>query len=243
MTRERDPRGELSEELFDEHGFERLLERAEREPAASAELDFLADVVAAAELERVRLGLRPAPAPGPVQRPVRRLTRAWLVTAAAALLLGLALGLWFLRGGDGGRERALAALVPPTYVASELRGANEDLAAGFARAMEPYTRAEWPAAVRALEEWLARHPTHGPARFYLAAASAALGDTARAEAEYERAATAPDARLADHARLRLALTWAARGERERALRALQVLADGEGELAANARAWLEALAR
>jgi tetratricopeptide (TPR) repeat protein len=243
MTRERDPHGELSAELFDEHGLERLLERAEREPAASAELDFLADIVAAAELERARLCLRPAPAVSPLRQPARRPTHAWLLTAAAALLLGLALGLWFLRGGDEGRERALAALVPPTYVAGELRGADEDLAAEFARAMEPYARAEWPAAVRALEELLARHPAHGPAHFYLAAASAALGDTARAEAEYERAATAPDARLADHARLRLALTWAARGEGERARRALQVLADGEGELAASARAWVEALAR
>ena len=222
-------------EPFDAEGLEQLVARAERDPAASAELDFLADVVAAAELERARLTLRPAP-------PARvRPLRTWLVPAVASVLFLFALGLWYANS----QRRASRALElgAPRYVESEVRGGDDELGAAFERAMEPYARGDWRAAVQALEALLARHPEHGPSHFYLAAALEQLGELARAEGEYECAATSPDALLAAHARLRLALAWLRDGERARARAALTALRDEGGELAGYAREWLETLER
>lgn len=233
------PEPDLSTDLFEADGLERLLERAERDPAASAELDLLADLVAAAEFERAHLTLRRAP---PEDRRTLPL-RSWILAAAASVLFLFALGLWYFGAEPGSAERALAALAAPRYVAAELRGENEVLSAAFARAMEPYAHGDWAAAARALEELLQRYPEHGPAHFYLAAASEQLGDGARAEREYQRATASPDALLAEHARLRLALTWLARGERERARVAFQALRAEGGELAPSAREWLETLER
>lgn len=233
------PTPEPAPELFDPAGLEALLARAEHDPAASREFDFLADVVAAAELERARLTLRRAPSAPRIGLP----RRAWLLAAAAAVLFLTALALWSTRGSREEVHRALAELGAPRYLVSELRGTDEAQGAAFARAMEPYARGDWSAAERALAELLQRYPEHGPGHFYLAAACEQLGQGARAQAEYERAATGPDPLLSQHARLRLALLLLARGERERARTALSTLRDEGGELAPNAREWLERLER
>ncbi|NOT29710.1 MAG: hypothetical protein HOP15_04580, partial [Planctomycetes bacterium] len=133
---------DLSPDLFEADGLERLLERAERDPAASAELDLLADLVAAAEFERAHLTLRRAPPED------RRTLRSWILAAAASVLFLFALGLWYFGAKPGSAERALAALAAPRYVAAELRGENEALSTAFARAMEPYARGDWAAAAR-----------------------------------------------------------------------------------------------
>ena len=228
MSREHD--------LFDPEGLERALARAEQDPRASEELDFVADLVAAAELERKHLARPPERAVE--QAPL--LGRPWILAAAASVLFLLALGAWFLsRDGERRTLQSLALADPPRFVAAELRDPEASLADAFAAAMEPYTRGDWAGARRALEEWLSAHPEHGPAHFYLAAACEALGDGALAEQHYELAARAPDALLADHARLRLALLWLQRGELERARAQLAVLSTGEGELARNARELLD----
>ncbi len=233
------PTPEPASELFDPAGLEALLARTEHDPAASRELDFLADVVAAAELERARLTLRRAPSAPALRLP----RRSWILAAAASVLFVFALGLWYFRGPRDGTRRALAELAAPRYLASELRGGDEVLGEVFARAMEPYARADWAAAEDTLAELLQRYPEHGPSHFYLAAACEQRGDAARAEAEYRRAASSPDALLSEHARLRLALLWLARGEHERARGALAALRDEGGELAPSAREWLERLER
>jgi tetratricopeptide (TPR) repeat protein len=216
---------------FDPAGLEELLARAESDPEAARELDFVADLVAAAERERAVL------APPPV--PARPRSGLWLGLAAAVVLAALALALWRGRDGSGTSRALLAELGAPRYVAGELRGAEPELAAELARAMEPYVAGRHAEAVASLEALLARVGEHGPARFYLAAALEQLGELARAEAEYERAAASPDALLAEHAHLRLALLRIARGERERGRADLRALAEAGGELATSARTWLE----
>lgn len=225
-------------DLFDRDGFERVLEGAERDPAASAELDFLADLVAAAELERARLARRSAA----VRDPPRFLVRPWILALAASVLLLTALGVWFF--GREGEPRALLGLAagqPPRYVAAQLRDPGTPRDDGFARAMEPYVRADWRAATRLLEEWLRARPAHGPAHFYLAAAREQLGELEAAEEHYQSASRAPDALLSEHARFRLALLWLRCGERARARAELGALQAGGGELARNAHELLDEL--
>ncbi len=226
-------------DLFDRDGIERLLERAERDPGASEELDFLADLVAAAELERGRLARKAAPP----RRAKHSLARPWILAAAASVLFLLALGAWFLgQGGERPALRLLAAGEPPRFVASELRDPGATLDGDFSRAMEPYVRADWSAATRSLEEWLRARPDHGPAHFYLAAAREQLGELDAAEGHYESARRAADELLSEHARFRLALLWLRRGEFERARTELGALQAGGGELARNARELLGELA-
>lgn len=231
MSTERD-------DVFEERGFERLLERAERDMAASQELDLLADLVAAAELEKARLQRAPEPAsalPGLLARP-------WIFAAAASLLFLFAMGLWFARA-RAVRPAALAVLTPPAFVHGTLRAPDATLDEVFARAMEPYVKRAWPAAVTALDALLAERAQHGPARFYRAAALEQLGELARAAADYERVAQVPDALLAEHARFRLANLYLRNGELERARALLSELRAGGGELARNAAELLDALTR
>jgi tetratricopeptide (TPR) repeat protein len=225
---------------LDPRDLERLLERAEREPEASAELDLVADLVAAAELQRAALTRAPRPAAS------AHTPRRWILAAAASVLFLVAVGLWY-----SGRERAgtqrgaqrLVAAEAPRYLVSELRAPGEPDALGFEAAMEPYVRADWAAAALALEACLRREPEHGPSRFYLAAAREQLGELDAAEEHYTRAAAAPDPLLSAHARLRLARLWLARGERERARAELERLRGEGGELASSAAELLAELAR
>lgn len=210
----------------------RLAERAEHDPAASAELDFLADLAAGLERARARQ-VAPAHPPAP-----RFLVRPWLPAAAASLLFLLALGAWLL-SDDGRATQRLAGRAAPPYLASELRGAETP--PGFAAAMECYSRGEWPAARTALEACLAQDPEHGPTRFYLAVACDQLGDLARAEELYRAAAASPDALLAGHARLRLAQLLVERGDLSGARAELERLVESVGELAPSARALGESL--
>lgn len=197
---------------------EALLARAERDPAASHELDFLCDLTAAAE----RAGLAAQPAP-------RWLVRPWLLPAAASLLFLAAGALWFLRRDAPADERQ-AWRTPPPFEASPLR-AGDAQADELARVMEPYTRAAWPAARDALASFLATRPAHATARFYLGVVLAELGERGAARAELARAAAEGDGLLADHARLRGALLALEDGEVEAARATLAELAAGDGPFA------------
>jgi hypothetical protein len=226
-------------DLFESDGLERTLERAEHDPRASEELDFLADLVAAAELERARLARPPEPA----QEGPRYLVRPWILAAAASVLFVFALGAWLFTRGERSSVQSLASTAPPRFVAAELRDPDASSREAFERAMEPYSRAEWASAKQALAQWLSAHAEHGPARFYLAAAEEQLGELGPAEEHYRAAARAPDALLAEHARFRLALLQLRRGEVSLARAELAALAAGGGELARNARELLEELER
>ena len=233
-----DVRADAAASLFSgERGsqhFERFLERAEREPAASAELDFLADLVAAAELEREELE-RSLGRPALARRPGRKL--AWLAAAAALFLAG-----WFVLGRDGApRTRDVAERAAPRYIASELRAQDSPLAQQFARAMEPYARGDYASAATALEALLAGAPDHEAARFYLAAAREALGELERAEELYRSVAAQGDDYLSEHAAWRLANLLVAREELDDARAELERLAARDGAFARNAAQLLERL--
>lgn len=226
-------------DAFEPEGLEKLLERAERDPVASAELDFLADVAAAVELECVRTT-------GPVHAPVaepRLPVRWWILAAAASVLFLLALGTWLAQDRALRRGLQVTARDAPRYVASELRTPDHTDTC-FPRAMEPYARADWDAARAALEACLAERTAHGPTRFYLAAVLEQLGELERAEELYRSAAAlaeAQDPLLAGHARLRLAQLLVARGYPQAARAELEALSAAGGELAPNARELLESL--
>ncbi len=228
------PLHELSAEEF-----ERLLARSEREPSASAELDFQADLQAAAELERSALEA------ALVRRGHRLASRPWLwAAAAAAMLVVSGLALWLAPGrGEPARARDLARCGPPHYIAAELRSPDASAQDDLARAMEPYARGEYPAAARALAALLDEHPQHGPARFYLAAAREQLGELEAAEDDYRRVAAEAEGFLAEHASWRLANLLLARDHVERARAELERLRATEGAFARNAGQLLERLAR
>jgi hypothetical protein len=219
-------------EPFDARDIDQLLEQAERDPEASAELEFLASVAAAAELVRASSG-------GLAHRPAepRRAVRPRILAAVASVLL--VLGAWFLR--EHTRPVNLARIVAeaPPYVASELRGDGRER--DFAKAMEPYAHGDWNGARAALETFLRERPGHGPARFYLAAVREQLAEPGAAEALYREVTGVPDPLLAGHARLRLAALLMARGGVQAARAELEALAREDGELAPNARELLRTL--
>lgn len=222
MSSAHDPR--LPDEL------EGLLARAETDPAASRELDFLADLTGAVERLEAE---RPAPLPARA----RWLARAWLLPAAATVLFALALGIWLARR-DGARPAETALGTPPVFVASQLRG-DETLATEFTQAMEPYARGAWPEARAALGEFLARHEGHAPARFYLAVVAGELGELDAAREQYSLVIGSDEPLLADHARYRRARLDLVAGRRAQAESALGELALGDDPFAELAR---EALA-
>jgi len=226
-------------DLFEPDDLERALERAEHDPRASEELDFVADLVAAAELERAHLARPPQPA----REAPRYLVRPWILAAAASVLFVLALGAWLFTRGERSSLQSLASAEPPRFVAAELRDPDVSAREEFARAMEPYARGEWAAAKQALVSWLSTRPEHGPARFYLAAAEEQLGELGPAEEHYRSAARAPDALLSEHARFRLALLLLRRGDVAGARTELEGLRAAGGELARNARELLEEIER
>ena len=223
---------ERPEDAFTADGIEQLLARAEREPAASAELDFLADLVAAAELAHL--------APPARVRPTL-LARQWLLAVAASALFVGALALWFVRREHGPLSR-LAEHDAPRYVAAELRDPERPRDEAFPHAMERYAARDWAGAAEELAFLLEAQPAHGPARFYSAAAHEQLGELAVAESDYRRVAAEQTGLLAEHARWRLANLLLAREDVAGACAELEPLAAGAGAFAANARALLTRLA-
>ena len=225
-----------STDPFTDEGFLQLVERAEQDPAASQELDLLADVLAAAELEHERLSRAPAPQPP---------SFAWQgkLAAAATILFLAVLGFWLLDRRREGTPASLADRSAPRYLAAALREPDEPLDDAFERAMERYTAGEYDPAARALSTWLEAHPEHGPARFYLAAAREQLGQPSEAEADYRRVAEEQEGSLGEHARWRLANLLLARGEVQRARSELERLTSSTAGFAAQARELLERLPR
>ena len=237
MTRDRTHEQVLS----DTEELERLLERAERDPAASAELDFLADLCAAAELERPALEAALAAAPDRRERTQRR-PRIWLA-AAAVLLVASGLTLWFRAGRtEPVRARDLAERAAPRYFAVELRSPEVPGADALQLALEPYARGDYGAARATLEALLRASPDQPVARFYLAAAEEQLGELDSAEANYRNAATGADGYLAEHALWRLANLLLARDDVVHARAELEHLRDLNGAFGRNASELLERLA-
>ena len=225
------------ERLSRPEDLERLLERAERDPAASAELDFLADLVAAVELERPLLEaeLVAAERRARVQRP------PWIwIAVAAALLVAAGLAFWLRTGqGQPARPRDLALCEAPRYIPALLRSPEVADQEAFPRAMEPYTRGDFAAARASLQELLAREPQQDVARFYLAAAEEQLGVLDAAEGDYRRVASEADGYLAEHALWRLANLLLARDDVARARVELERLRALDGAFVRNASELLE----
>jgi hypothetical protein len=180
------------------------------------------------------------------QPPDRRGLAALL---AALLVVAAGVGFWWL-----GARRALpearwqAAQYAPVSVdptapvlrdASALDPVRE---AAFARAMEPYAAADYPAAARALAAYLATEPDDLRAVFYRAVALGLAGERAAAAPLLERVAHDASPRLADEARWYLALAALDAGDRRRARGLFEAVAASGSPRAVEAAALADRLA-
>lgn len=231
--------GELGEDEL-----ERVLERAERDPKLSSELDLVADLTAAAELEREALEAelrRPVPSPTLVESPLaaggQPSAIGWKPLAALASAAGLALTLWVVKPEAIAAD--LGAAAPPPFFPAELRDGSDPLPALLAAAMEPYVAEDWAGAVAALDAFLVRHPEHGPAHFYRGVAHVELEQYELGRADFEEVERSASGYLAEHARWRAALLQLLRGDSDGARAELEDLGRDGGPFAPNALALLE----
>lgn len=202
------------------------LAHVERCAECSRELDFLADVLAAAE--RVP--------------EVRRSSRRHRVVWVAGLAAAAALVLYLARDPRSTSVRGFAIdRSIPRFVEADLRAPNEPLARAFVLAMDPYTRQDFGGAVESLSAFLAKHADHGPARFYRGIAALETGDRARAAEDFAAVAASNTGYLGEHARWRLANLRLLEERRGEAVAILRDLRDAGGEFAPNAAALLAKL--
>src|SRR5262249_34835777 len=138
------PEPERGVDVFAPGGLEELVARAERDAQASAELDLVADLVAASELARGALVARPAPRLAG-ERPAQ-LARSWWLAAAASILFVVALSLWFARHAGPAPLHELAERGAPRYVEADLRGNEEPEYLPFPQAMTRYTAGDYAGA-------------------------------------------------------------------------------------------------
>lgn len=218
---------------LDDSEVARLLERAERDPELSSELDLVADVMAAAELEREALEADLPPEPtrlraAPAARRGLRTVAATLLAAAA----GLALTFWLARPPTS--VAALGVAVPPPFFASELRDGADLLPARFAAAMEAYVAADWFAAGPALDAFLGEYPEHGPGHFYRGVVRTELHRFDEAAADFAFVSRVATGYLAEHARWRSALLALQRDDPDSARAELERLRDEGAAFAPNA---------
>jgi hypothetical protein len=110
--------------------------------------------------------------------------RLW-AAAAAVIVLGAGVGFWLRWSAPAPWESVSIAKAPYDDVVWRQSKSDE---AEFAEAMDPYARGELPAAARTLETFLAAHPGHGEAQFYLGVTFLLLGRPGDAAKLLERAA-------------------------------------------------------
>lgn len=225
--------GELGPEEVDA-----LLERAASDPTASDELDFLADLVAAAEERRAALEPHPLELVRGGSR--RRRPAVWIATAAA-LLLAFVLVRGRTTDPPAGRLASLADLAPPVWVAGDLRAGTDERARAFAAAMAPYAERRWDAALDSLSTFLETYPEHLPARFYLGAVELHEGRLGDAHLNLATVSERATGLLADHAAWLRAQAALAAGDGADARTHLRGLVAGAGPFAARAGELLESL--
>jgi tetratricopeptide (TPR) repeat protein len=198
------------------------LEHVERCADCSRELDFLADLLVAAQS---------APE---VRKVAPRRWAVWIagLAAAAALVLYLA---------RDARSTLTIDRSVPRFVEADLRAPDDALARAFTEAMAPYTRGEFDGAIASLSEFLKAHPDHGPARFYRGIAEQESGDVAAAAEDFRAVGAASTGYLGEHAQWRLANLFLSEGRRDEAAAILRALRDARGEFAPNAARSLDAL--
>jgi hypothetical protein len=214
----------------------RVLDHVETCPSCSAELDFLADVVATAE----RGAAAGAPGAVPLAAPAgpRRLRRLpfWMAGLAAAALVLFVVGPRWLAGA---RLADLADRSLPHWTATELRGADDDL---LRDALQAYERGDRDVARSGLTAWLADHPGDAEASFWRAMTALADDDLAAADADLAVAVEHGSGFLRERARWRRAQVALLREDAAAARTLLEEIVAEDGEFARDARLQLERLA-
>ncbi len=226
-----------------------VLDHVETCAVCSRELDWLADVIAAAPgaaqpLESA-VALAPHASAGRAPRVANGTARAWTWRAAGLLAAAAAVVLFFcLRASD---PAALADRSAPAYVEIELRGVDDARTRSFAAAMQPYVRGDYAQAVKALSQYLEAHPEDPPARFYRGAARFQVGDLDGARDDLELCARwtepkgATSVLLREHARWVLAQIELVAGHLAQARKFLEALAAEHGSFADDASSLLRRL--
>ena len=213
----------------------RVLDHVETCPSCSAELDFLADVVATAERGAAAgaAGAAPLARPAGPRRPSR--LPFWMAGLAAAALVLFVVGpRW--SAGPGLADLADRSL--PRWTATELRAADDDR---LRDAREAWERGEHDAARAALTTWLADHPGDAEASFWRAMTALAADDLAAADADLAVAAERGSGFLRERARWRRAQVALLREDAAAARALLEEIVAEDGEFAREARRQLDGL--
>lgn len=147
------------------------------------------------ELQDMRMAREAVRSAGAPATPVARRLRWWLapgIGIAAALILGVFLYLK-AKPEQAATDQApsmsapaamkaaaveLARLEPPPYIATTLRGVQSNAGSEFRDAMRSYADHNYPAAGKALQKVLDRHPDSLDARYFLAISKLLSNDAA-----------------------------------------------------------------
>ena len=133
--------------------------------------------------------------------------------------------------------RDLAAISPPRYEPSSLRGAGS--APGFEAAMRRYTSGDYVGAAAALDAVLRREPTHLQALFFAAVSDLLADRSEDGMARLRQTIAAGDTPYLEEARYYLAKADLQRGDAEAAERELERVIALRGDLEAVARDLLD----
>jgi len=232
---QRDRLVEFARGALSAHDADALIEHTQACSACSEEFDVLAGVTRALDREAAA---RAAPGRGAARRwtwTPRRLS------AAAAVLLAGALGLWFA-GGPGPRALSdLARIDPVPFVEGALRGGAPEREPRFRAAMEAYSSGDFAAAAPALAALLVEDADDHKLRIYLGISYLNLGRTAEAIAALEPARAGAGGLLGERALWYLAMAHLLREDGAAAQSAFEELAARRGSYRKNAEEMLEKL--
>jgi len=138
---------------------------------------------------------------------------------------------------DASSYRDLAAISPPVYRPSTLRGPGSS--PEFEEAMERYVSGDYAAAAAALDGVLRREPGHLRALFFGGVSSLLVGRNEDGVARLQEAIAAGDTPYLEEARFYLAKAYLQRGDAEAAERELERVIALEGDLEELARDLLD----
>lgn len=209
-----------------------FLDQLEACADCSAELDLVADVVAAGERGAIQVTLGD-------RRPILRLLP--LAAAAAAVL---ALYLWIPSGGpqEGPKTFAdLARLEPLPAAGLVARSGDPEIDALLDAAMERYAAGDFAAAEKELAAAAALEPDRSLVHLYLGIARLQTGRPIEAIPALEEAARTGEDLVGERARWYLANALLAVGRTNGALVELEAIVDEGGDYELNARDLIAAL--
>ncbi len=186
---------------------------------------------------------------------------AWASVAAAVLVLGSSGAFWLLRRTpsvpsaappapvavaspvipDATQLAELARVDPPRYEPLRLRGHEDAAAVRFRKAMEPYARGTWAAALPLLTEASRLDPKDARSAFYEGACALLVGRAEQGIDSFRRVVALGETPYLEEARFYLAKAYLGAGDLQAARGELNEVVRLEGDRRDEARRLLERL--